>query len=58
MKHNYARKVLELFAQGKITPGQLTTLEVAHDGWCGLHQGGFCDCNPEIRLLPLTGVKS
>jgi hypothetical protein len=52
-KHNYYRKLMELCEQGKVPPGRLTDVEVCHDDWCPIHQGGYCDCDPEIKLRPL-----
>jgi hypothetical protein len=51
-KHNYYRKLMELVEQGKIPPGRLTDVQVCHDDWCRIYQGGYCNCDPEIKLIP------
>ena len=51
-RHNYFRKLIALWEQGKIPEGRLTDVEVAHDNWCGIHEGGCCDCDPDVRVIP------
>jgi hypothetical protein len=50
--HNYYAKLLQLFDEGKLSPGRLTEVFIYHDDWCGIYQGGYCDCDPEIELQP------
>jgi hypothetical protein len=52
-RHNYVRKQLALIAAGKLRfrPGECRDLEIRHDDWCVLLvQGGYCDCDPDIRV--------
>jgi hypothetical protein len=49
-RHNYCPKLIALWQQGKIPEGRLTDVEVAHDDWCGIHAGGYCNCDPDVRL--------
>ena len=49
-RHNYFPKLIALWEQGKIPEGRLTDVEVAHDDWCGIHEGGDCDCDPDVRV--------
>ena len=49
-KHNYYKKLMELHAQGKIPAASLSEVEVAHDDWCGIHNSGYCDCDPDVRV--------
>jgi hypothetical protein len=51
-RHNYFPKLLALWAQGKIPAGRLTDVEVAHDDWCGIYEGGYCNCDPDVRIRP------
>ena len=49
-KHNYMKELLALQAQGKLSPGRLSEVDVLHDDWCGIYAGGYCNCRPEIRI--------
>jgi hypothetical protein len=51
-QHNYYEKLMKLVAEGKILPAQITEVDVYHDDWCHIYQGGYCDCDPEIVLRP------
>jgi hypothetical protein len=33
-------------------PGRLTDVDICHDDWCRIYQGGYCNCDPEIHLRP------
>jgi hypothetical protein len=48
-KHNYMRKLLAMQARGELTVG-VSDVEVAHDDWCRIYKGGYCNCDPEIRV--------
>jgi hypothetical protein len=48
-QHNYFKKLMQLYAEGKLTIGS-TEVDVYHDNWCGVYRGRYCDCDPEIRL--------
>ena len=51
-RHNYVKKIMELFEDGKLDldPGTLSHLHVFHDDDCAVWDGGFCDCEPELVL--------
>ena len=49
-RHNYFPKLMALWEQGKIPPGQLSSVDIAHHDWCAIHAGGYCDCDPDVRL--------
>jgi hypothetical protein len=53
-KHNYYKKLVELYERGLVPPGGLADVAVYHDDWCRTHRGGYCDCDPEVevQLLP------
>jgi hypothetical protein len=51
-EHNYYKKLLRLLEQAELTPGRLRAVNVYHDDWCRVYRGGYCDCDPEIELLP------
>ena len=58
-KHNYYRKLFKLIEQGKIPAVGLTEVDIFHDNWCKVNQGGYCNCDPDIRLLrPPSGTPS
>jgi hypothetical protein len=50
-QHNYIRKVREFVERYGIPAAGLHHIGVLHDDWCGVHRGGRCDCDPEIRWL-------
>jgi hypothetical protein len=49
-KHNYYRKLLKLYEQGKVPRGRLADVDIYHDDWCRIYRGGYCNCDPEIKL--------
>jgi hypothetical protein len=51
-KHNYWPKLVELVEQGKVPPGSVNEVDICHDDWCRIYRGGYCNCEPEIRLRP------
>ena len=51
-KHNYYDKVMKLFREGKVPRGRLTEVDIYHDAWCGINRGGYCNCDPELKLRP------
>jgi hypothetical protein len=53
-RHNYVKRLRQLHAEGKLdlSPGEVAGLLTLHDDWCALLvTGGYCDCNPEFRLV-------
>ena len=48
------KKLLDLREEGKIQPGQVACVTIAHDNWCAINRGGYCNCDPEIRLPKRT----
>lgn len=54
-QHNYYRKLMDLVEQGQVPPGRISDVDVYHDAWCRIYQGGYCNCEPEIKLPPLPG---
>lgn len=56
-EHNYLAKVLEIGLA--IAPGSpLRDIDVKHDEWCDVFHGGFCNCDPDVRLRPITSNKA
>ena len=51
-KHNYHKKLMKLFAEGKVLPGSVADVEIRHDDCCRIYRGGYCNCDPEIKLRP------
>jgi DNA-directed RNA polymerase subunit M/transcription elongation factor TFIIS len=55
MKHNYCKKLMKLYRQGKIRTASLTEADIYHDGWCAINKGGYCNCDPDIELRSFPG---
>ena len=55
-KHNYYRKLTELHRRGRIPAASLAEVDIYHDDWCGVYEGGYCNCDPDIELRPLSVV--
>jgi hypothetical protein len=51
-KHNYYEKLVKLFEEGKVPRGRITDVDICHDDWCRIYQGGYCNCEPEIKPWP------
>ncbi len=51
-QHNHRLKLERLIAAGKlpVVVGKANLIDVAHDNGCGIFRGGFCDCDPDIKL--------
>jgi hypothetical protein len=51
-QHNHRLKIERLRTAGKlpVARGKLNMVDVFHDGCCGILSGGFCDCDPDIRV--------
>jgi hypothetical protein len=49
-RHNYWPKLMKLYEEGKITPASATMIDICHDDWCRIYKGGYCDCEPEIKI--------
>jgi hypothetical protein len=52
-RHNYLKKLLRLFNEGKLQAGQVSDAQIAHDPWCALNSGDYCNCDPDITLRSL-----
>lgn len=48
-RHNYYRKLLQLFAEGKLPRVGVEEVDIYHDDWCRIYRGGYCNCDPEVR---------
>jgi hypothetical protein len=53
-KHNYVKKQMAMLAEGllQVRPGEAQNVEVAHDDDCAIFRGGYCGCDPDIRVRP------
>jgi len=49
-KHNYYKKLMELYEKGKVPTNSLAEVDIFHDNWCGIHNGDYCNCDPDIKL--------
>lgn len=51
MKHNYQKKIARLIAEGKLNTNiGVHMLNIQHDDWCAIFDGGLCNCDPDIEL--------
>jgi hypothetical protein len=41
---------MKLWQQGLVERGRLSEVDIYHDDWCRVYQGGYCNCNPEVKL--------
>lgn len=52
--HNYQTKLMQMVKAGQIPAeapaGSANLVNVAHDEWCDIYRGGFCNCNPAIEI--------
>ena len=55
-KHNYYEKLMNLVQEGKVPRGRITEVDICHDDWCRIYQGGYCNCDPEIKPWPQPEV--
>jgi hypothetical protein len=46
--------VIEYAEKHGVAPVGVQFLAVYHDDRCKIHDGGFCDCNPEVG--PMLGL--
>lgn len=49
-QHSYQRPLIEFAQRLHPEPGTVTRISVCHDTWCAIYKGGYCNCNPEIRV--------
>jgi len=50
--HEYLKKIVEANEKVKFQPGKVTHVQVTHDKWCKIFNGGECNCNPDISMIP------
>lgn len=52
-RHNYIKKLKKMQLDGKL-PIEIgvTHVSIFHDNWCAIYSGGFCNCDPDIRVVP------
>jgi hypothetical protein len=53
-EHNYVKKLLRLYLEGKLPEVGLELVDVYHDDWCAIHHGRFCNCDPDIEIRRLS----
>ena len=53
-EHEYLERVLVAVEAGQLPsePG-LHIIDVIHDEWCAVFEGGQCNCDPELRVCRL-----
>jgi hypothetical protein len=55
-RHNYFEKLMQLIEQGQAPRGCVLEVDVYHDDWCRIYHGGYCSCDPEVRIRPTPGL--
>ena len=54
MSGDYLDQIQRAHAAGRVPVG-VSVAQVFHDDWCALLAGrGECDCNPEVRVVPVA----
>lgn len=53
-RHNYYPKVLALWNAGAVPRGSVRHVDILHDDSCAVFTGGYCDCDPDVRVGPST----
>jgi hypothetical protein len=54
---NYVRLLLAHYLNGGIRRGEVNVVEVLHDDWCSIFNGGACDCDPIVVSSPAVDRK-
>ena len=49
-KHHYFEKLVKLIEENPPPRGRITDVDIYHDGWCHIYRGGYCNCEPEVKL--------
>jgi hypothetical protein len=44
------KKLIEMHARGETPSVGLSDVDIAHDDWCAVYTGGYCNCDPDIRV--------
>lgn len=57
-KHNCYEKLMALREQGLIPPGSISEVDICHNDWCEIYEGGYCNCDPDIKLHEAFGQYS
>ena len=52
-QHNYIDKLLAMKARGELPTSGVSELDIVHDNKCRFHRGGYCNCDPDIRVRPV-----
>ena len=52
LTHNYMKKLVELYKQGKLPTAGVSDIYFFHDDWCGIYRGRSCNCEPIIEIRP------
>src|SRR5262245_53940120 len=56
--HNYYKKLILLYSQGKLPTASLAEVDICHDDWCGVHRGKYCNRDPDIKVRLQRGDMS
>jgi hypothetical protein len=50
--HKYEQKLLEMQLRGEIPLGRVSQVDIYHDDCCRIHDGGYCNCDPDLQVQP------
>jgi len=56
--HNYIKKLESMLKAGQIARNQFSFAEVYHDNWCGINSNRECNCDPDIKVVPMVVVET
>jgi hypothetical protein len=48
--HAYIRKLTRMLEAGVLPASGLAETTIKHDNWCKIFSGGYCNCDPVIRV--------
>ena len=52
-EHNYRKLLAQAVAKGLQLKPSAHHLDIYHDDWCAVWQGGCCNCEPEMYVRPV-----
>ena len=53
VQHNFQVLMAFMLADGELSG--ITHIHFAHDDWCDIFVGGFCNCYPDFEIDPVGG---
>jgi hypothetical protein len=53
---HYQERVYDLIQSPEYPRTGVVDIYVRHDGWCAMHRGRPCNCDPAITIVPRKGA--